>query len=101
MKRIAMALCLFVVCVAGCGGNSEMTDQQVAEQRASMKEWATWAAGVARDHDLAYHLSIDVRGRGSVGAMQDFYVDTGVSGRITMFGNAGAARQPVNTEPKD
>lgn len=53
------------------------------------KEMLEFAAKLAEDHNAAWVLELNGRGIGSVGMKNDFYIDTGIDGSITIHGNAG------------
>lgn len=87
------------VCVTGCGINPNLTDTQQKQDLAAKMAWVDKAIDVAERHNLAYRVEVDSTGKPSIGETVDLYLDTGVSARMMMFGNAGAA--PPNPAAPD
>lgn len=95
MKRIATALCLFVACVAGCGVDSKISDEQAEKERESKLFWLDKSAEIARKHGLSWQANLDIGGRPRAGQELAFFFDSDVQVRIAMQGNAAAAHRPV------
>jgi len=81
---------LFLALAAGCGINPDFTAEQQQRDADVKMAWLDKAIQVAERHDLAYRIELDSTGRPSIGETVDLYLDTGVSAKVTMFGNAGA-----------
>ncbi len=83
---------------AGCGVNTALTDTQQEQDHRIRMAWIDKAVEIAERHGLAYRVELESTGRPSVGQSLDFYIDTGLSARMSMFGN-GASRRPFEPEP--
>jgi len=84
----------FVVLAAGCGINPDFTAEQQQRDADVKMAWLDRAILIAERHDLAYRIELDSTGRPSIGETIDLYLDTGLSAKVTMFGNAGSRPPP-------
>ena len=80
--------------VPGCGINPDMSAEQQERDAATKMAWIDKAVDIAERHNLAYQIEIHSSGRPSIGESIDFYLDTGLSANVVMFGNGAARRQP-------
>ncbi len=88
-------LCLLLVAFTGCNGvNPALTDEQNELATDNQMAWVDKAVEVAKKHNLAYHLKIGTTGRPSVGVSTDFYLDSGLTAELVMFGNGGSDDEP-------
>lgn len=92
-RRILLAV-PFLLLAAGCGINPDFTAEQQQQDADTRMAWLDKAIQIAERHDLAYRIELDSTGRPSIGETIDLYLDTGLSARVTMFGNAGAQPPP-------
>jgi len=53
--------------------------------------WVDKAIQVAERHNLAYRVEVESTGKPSIGETVDLYLNTGVSAKVMMFGNAASA----------
>jgi hypothetical protein len=88
-RLILLALPLLSL-AAGCGINSDFTAEQQQRDADVKMAWLDKAIQIAERHDLAYRIEMNSTGRPSIGETIDLYLDTGLSAKVTMFGNAGA-----------
>ncbi|HPF38284.1 MAG TPA: hypothetical protein P5081_12065 [Phycisphaerae bacterium] len=79
------------VCVSGCGINPNLTDAQQDRDLASKMAWVDKAINVAERHNVAYRVEVESSGKPSIGETVDLYLDSGVSAKLMMIGNAAAA----------
>ncbi len=78
--------------LGGCGIDPNLTVEEQERDAAMKLAWVDKAAELARRHNLAYRVEIDSTGRPSIGESIYLYLDTGLSARVVMFGNAAADR---------
>lgn len=76
---------LLILLMGGCLSGCISEDANHWERQ---KEMLEWAAKLADDHDAAWVIELNGRGVGSVGMKNDFYIDTGIDGSITIHGRA-------------
>jgi hypothetical protein len=81
MIKAALILLLLGGCLCGCVSKD-------ADHWERQKEMMAFAAELAEKHGAAWVLELNGRGIGSVGMKNDFYIDTGIDGSITIHGNA-------------
>lgn len=86
------------VCVSGCGINENLNEAQQERDLAARMAWVDKAINVAERHNLAYRVEVEASGKPSIGETIDLYVDSGVSAKVLMIGNAAAApKEPLPT----
>jgi len=95
-SRLLMCSILVACCAAGCGINPELTSEQQDRDLNARMAWVDKAIQVAERHNLAYRVEVESTGKPSIGETIDLYMNTGVSAKVMMFGNAASA--PPNDE---
>ncbi len=93
--RLSLFTVPVLVLAVGCGINPDFTAEQQQTDADIKMAWVDKAIQIAERHDLAYRIEVDSTGRPSIGETIDLYLDTGLSAKVTMFGNAGSPPQPV------
>lgn len=83
----------------GCGVNPSLTESQQEQDQRIKMAWIDKALDIAERHGLAYRVELESTGRPSVGQSLDFYLDSGLSARVCMFGNGAAGRPLPPTGP--
>jgi hypothetical protein len=93
-SRLILLTVPLLVLAGGCGINPDFTAEQQQQDADVKMAWLDRAIQIAERHDLAYRIELDATGRPSIGETVDLYLDTGISARVTMFGNAGSQPPP-------
>ncbi len=83
---VALVLLLFGLSAGCLPKNTSINEQEAGVERAMV--YIDKAAGIAKEHGLAYSATLDVTGKPAVGEDLSFYFDTGVRVRVTFTGNA-------------
>jgi|GEM_PF-2019776 len=99
-SHLLMGSMLIACCVAGCGINPELTSEQQDRDLNARMAWVDKAIQVAERHNLAYRVEVESTGKPSIGETIDLYMNTGVSAKVMMFGNAASA-PPNDIAPND
>ena len=89
--RLLMCFGAVACCFAGCGINPELTSEQQDRDLNARMAWVDKAIQVAERHNLAYRVEVESTGKPSIGETVDLYLNTGVSAKVMMFGNAASA----------
>ncbi len=94
-RLILLTVLLLLVLAGGCGINPDFTAEQQQQDADVKMAWVDKAIQIAERHDLAYRIEFDSTGRPSIGETIDLYLDTGLSAKVTMFGNGGSQLPPA------
>ena len=89
--RLLMCFGVVACCLTGCGINPELTSEQQDRDLNARMAWVDKAIQVAERHNLAYRVEVESTGKPSIGETIDLYLNTGVSAKVMMFGNAASA----------
>lgn len=80
---VAMTGMILTASALGCTSPGAMTPEQFAQTQSMIEQ----VRGLAESSGSAYSIDITFDGRPSVGATQDFYLNTGATVRAHLHGN--------------
>lgn len=81
--------------LAGCGPGPNMTDEQRAADIETKIMYLDRVVDIAEKHAVSWHAELDLGGRPSIGECAELFLDTDARMRISLQGNAAAARTPA------